>query len=122
MNKYRSKARCLILLTILVIGTSCNGQVKKDLPKENAIESKIIFNNQPKLKKSQSKNPGDNVHCSLQEKAGNLWFGTTGDGLFKYDGKSFSQFTTRNGLNSNNVWSILEDKDGKIWIGTEAGV
>jgi ligand-binding sensor domain-containing protein len=122
MKKYFSQTRCFILLTILIIGTSCNGQVKKDLPKEKAIESKIILDDQPKLKKTQSKNPGDNVHCSLQDKAGNLWFGTTGDGVFKYDGKSFIQFTTTNGLNSNMVYCILEDKDGKIWIGTEAGV
>jgi ligand-binding sensor domain-containing protein len=25
-------------------------------------------------------------------------------------------------LNSNTVWSILEDKGGTIWIGTEAGI
>jgi ligand-binding sensor domain-containing protein len=48
---------------------------------------------------------------------GNLWFGTTGEGVYKYDGKSFSQFTASNGLNSNKVYCILEDKDGKIWIG-----
>lgn len=111
-----------IFLTILILGTSCKGQVKKDLPKEKAIESKIILDDRPKLKKTQSKNPGDNVHCSLQDKAGSLWFGTTGDGVFKYDGKSFIQFTTANGLNSNLVWSILEDKSSNIWIGTEAGV
>ncbi|HVG42627.1 MAG TPA: two-component regulator propeller domain-containing protein, partial [Chitinophagaceae bacterium] len=54
--------------------------------------------------------------------AGNLWFGTTQNGLYKYDGKSFSQFLVTDGLNSNNIFSILEDKDGKILIGTEAGL
>ena len=122
MKKYLLKTQAFIFLTILIIGISCNGQVKKDLPKETAVESKIILDDQPKLIKTQSKNPGDNVHCSLQDKAGNLWFGTTGDGVFKYDGKSFSQFTATNGLNSNTVHCILEDKDGKIWIGTAAGV
>lgn len=39
-----------------------------------------------------------------------------------YDGKSFTQFLVTNGLNSNNISSILEDQDGKIWIGTEAGL
>ncbi|AXE19591.1 hypothetical protein DR864_18535 [Runella rosea] len=74
------------------------------------------------LIKSQSTNPGDNVHCGLQDKAGNIWFGTTGDGVYKYDGRSFTQITAKNGLNSNSVNHILEDKDGKIWIGTEAGL
>lgn len=74
------------------------------------------------LLKSQSKNPGDNVHCSLQDRKGNLWFATTADGIYRYDGRFFTNFTTKDGLNSNSVNHILEDKAGKIWIGTEAGL
>ncbi len=112
------------LLTILIWGTACNGQVKKDLPKETVGESNIPSVGHPKLIKNLGslKDKGNNVHCSLQDKAGNLWFGTTGDGVYKYDGKSFTQFTTSNGMNSNTVWCILEDKSGKIWIGTDDGV
>lgn len=98
------------LLTILLLGTACNGQVKQDLPKEKE---------HPKL----IKNTGNgNVQCGMQDKAGNLWFGTSDDGLYKYDGKSFRQFLVADGLNSNNISCILEDKDGKIWIGTDAGL
>jgi ligand-binding sensor domain-containing protein len=98
------------LLTILLISTACNGQVKKDSPKEKE---------HPKL----IKNLGNgNVQCGLQDKAGKLWFGTSDNGLYKYDGKSFSQFLTSDGLNSNHISCILEDKDGKIWIGTDAGL
>lgn len=106
-------------LLILFLGTSCNGQVKKDLPKENLSESKIISQGQPKLVKNLGslKDKGNNIHCSLQDKAGNLWFGTTGDGVYKYDGKLFTQFTTSNGMNSNTVWCILEDNAGNIWFG-----
>ena len=56
------------------------------------------------------------------DKAGNLWFGTTFDGVYYFDGKSFINFTTKDGLNSNRVYSILEDKDGNIWFGTNGGV
>jgi ligand-binding sensor domain-containing protein len=122
MKKYFSQTKAFTFLTILICSTSCNGQVKKELPKEKVSESKIISPGQPKLIKTQGSQPGDNVHCSLQDKAGNLWFGTTGEGVYKYDGKSFSQFTATNGLNSNTVHCILEDKYGKIWIGTAAGV
>jgi ligand-binding sensor domain-containing protein len=112
----------LTFLTILIFGTSCNGQVGNDLPKENVIESKIISAGQPKLIKTQGSQTSDNIGCSLQDKAGNLWFGTTGEGVYKFDGKSFRQFTVTNGLNSNSVHCIMEDKDDKIWIGTGAGV
>lgn len=122
MKKYFSQTQAFTFLTILIIGTSCNGQVKKDLPKEKVSESKTISDRQPKLIKTQGSQPSDNVHCSMQDKVGNLWFGTTGEGVYKYDGKSFIQFTVEDGLNSNMVYCILEDKDGKIWIGTETGV
>jgi ligand-binding sensor domain-containing protein len=116
MKKYFS------FLTILIFGVSCNGQTKKDLPEEKVSESKMISADHQKFIKTQSLNNGDNVHCSLQDKAGNLWFGTTADGIYNYDGKLFTQFTMTNGLNSNTVWCILEDKSGKIWIGTSDGV
>ncbi len=63
-----------------------------------------------------------NVYCSLQDKTGKLWFGTTENGLYEYDGKSFRQFLITDGLISNNISSMLEDNSGKIWIGTDAGL
>ena len=58
-----------------------------------------------------------------KDKDGNLWFGITGgNGVFRYDGKVFTPFTTQDGLFNNHVGSILEDKNGNIWFGTEGGV
>jgi class 3 adenylate cyclase/streptogramin lyase len=54
---------------------------------------------------------------------GNFWFGTWGGGASRYNGKSFTSFTTAQGLANNTVWSILEDKMGNLWFGTDgAGV
>ena len=124
MKKHFPQIQVLTFWAILIIATSCNGQVKKDLPKDKESEPKIISVGQPKLIKNLGslKDKGHNVRCSLQDNAGNLWFGTSGDGLYKYDGQLFTQFTTANGLNSNAVGCILEDKSGKIWIGTDDGV
>ena len=101
----------ITFLTILLLGLACNVPVKKkDLPKEKEHPNLI-------------KNPGNgNVQCGLQDKAGNLWFGTSNDGLYQYDGKSFRQFLMADGLNSNAINDILEDKSGKIWIGTKDGI
>jgi ligand-binding sensor domain-containing protein len=112
-----NKLTFLALLWAMMFFTSCHGQVNKSLSKEN----ETISAGQPKLT-HHTTNTGDNVHGSLQDKSGNLWFATTGDGVYRYDGKSFTQFTATNGLNSNSVNHMLEDKDGKIWIGTEAGL
>jgi len=54
----------------------------------------------------------------LEDKSVNLWFGTEGGGVSKYDGKSFTHFTDKEGLSNNVVWSMLEDKSGNLWFGT----
>jgi len=46
------------------------------------------------------------VHCGLQDKTGNLWFGTTGDGVYRFDGKLFTNFTMKDGLDTNQIQCI----------------
>lgn len=58
----------------------------------------------------------------LEDRKGNFWFGTYGSGFYYYDGKSFQNFTTRDGLAHNSVMPIYEDKAGIIWLGTGGGV
>lgn len=122
MKKRFRQTRVFTFLILLVIGISCKGQVEKDLAKEKVNESSLTSDKQLERIQTQSLNKGDNVHCSLQDKAGNLWFGTTGDGIYKYDGKVFTQFTAADGLDVNTVWCILEDRSGEIWVGTADGV
>ena len=43
----------------------------------------------------------------------------TGGGASRYDGKSFRNFTTKEGLPNNNITFIMEDKTGKIWFGAQ---
>ena len=54
----------------------------------------------------------------LWDKEGNMWFTTDENGVFRYDGKGFKNFTTKDRLINNSVFSILEDKSGNIWFGT----
>ncbi|MBX7109306.1 MAG: hypothetical protein K1X61_11720 [Chitinophagales bacterium] len=111
MNKL-SLIQIIACLTILVSEPACNGPVKKDISNQKA--------NSALLNKTVAP-PGD-VRCILQDKEGNIWFGIRGNGLYKYDGKSFTQFTVKDGLDCNNIYCILEDKEGKLWIGTEEGL
>jgi ligand-binding sensor domain-containing protein len=51
----------------------------------------------------------------LQDKNGNLWFSNWG-GVYKYDGKTFTSFSTKDGLTGVMVAKIIEDKKGNIWF------
>jgi ligand-binding sensor domain-containing protein len=53
----------------------------------------------------------------LEDRKGNLWFGTRDSGVYHYNGKSFQHFTTKDGLASNSAIHIYEDKTGNIWFG-----
>ena len=55
------------------------------------------------------------------DKNGNLWFGTYGGGVSRYDGRSFTNYTNVHGLVNNNVMSTFEDKNGNLWFGTWGG-
>lgn len=60
----------------------------------------------------------DWITSIIEDSKGNIWFGRDGYGASKFDRNRFVHFTTKDGLNSNNVQSIAEDKEGNIWIGT----
>ena len=53
----------------------------------------------------------------LEDRKGNLWFGTRDSGVYCYNGKSFLHYTTRQGLASNMALHIYEDRAGNIWFG-----
>lgn len=54
----------------------------------------------------------------IEDRHDNLWFGTNGNGAIKYDGSTYTQYTTENRLADNSVDQIMEDTDGNIWMGT----
>ncbi|MEX1191771.1 MAG: two-component regulator propeller domain-containing protein [Brumimicrobium sp.] len=61
------------------------------------------------------------VYSILEDKNGNLWFGTWGGGVTMYNGESFRHFTEKEGLSNSVVLSMLEDNKGNLWFGTNGG-
>jgi len=44
---------------------------------------------------------------------------TTWDkGVFKYDGKSITQYSVKDGSKNINLISMYKDKQGNLWLGT----
>ncbi|MCA9307109.1 MAG: hypothetical protein KDA16_11280 [Phycisphaerales bacterium] len=59
------------------------------------------------------------VFAMIEDGEGNLWFGTDGEGVHRYDGESFTSFTAADGLAGNMVRSLCADRHGNVWIGTD---
>ena len=55
------------------------------------------------------------VFYALQDKDGFMWFGTL-NGLSRFDGKQFTTFRVRDGLNSNVITHLLEGDEGELYI------
>jgi ligand-binding sensor domain-containing protein len=106
---------------------SCKGQVKTS-PKEEIKESIV--------KKEKVKPPADfdpyftettditkffgpiSITRNItQDKRGNMWFASW-EGIMKYDGNTFTNFTNKDSLRRFHVFNVLEDRHQNLWFGT----
>ena len=66
-----------------------------------------------------------NTVLSIWEDASeNLWLGTYGGGLNKFDvqTKEFSHFTEKQGLSNNSIYGVIGGDSNKLWISTNFGL
>jgi signal transduction histidine kinase/ligand-binding sensor domain-containing protein len=64
---------------------------------------------------------GTFIHAMLHDRGGALWLGTH-RGLVRYQDGALTTFTTKAGLPSDDVKTIIEEPDGRIWVGTFGGL
>jgi Histidine kinase/Y_Y_Y domain/Two component regulator propeller len=60
---------------------------------------------------------GSTVYDMCQDRDGFMWFATE-NGLSRYDGTSFRNFTVKDGLPDNEVLKVFSDNKGRTWVGT----
>ncbi len=60
----------------------------------------------------------------LEDRQGNLWIGTAGGGLNRFDRQSrtFTRFTAEDGLGNNVVYGLQLDSFDRLWISTNRGL
>src|SRR5215470_8009787 len=60
------------------------------------------------------------VKAIHQDRKGYIWFGTL-EGLSRFDGYHFTNYSERDGLGHAIVNDIAEDRQGRLWVGTNGG-
>lgn len=113
-------AKCLLLS----IGTicSCNIYLFPPFPQAYSVNDNWSEVTYKKTLSGSGDSEYNNVHCGLKDRNGNLWFGTTGEGIYKYDGKLFTHYKIGKGFGFNSITSMMEDNLGRIWFGTDNGL
>ncbi|MCE9618462.1 MAG: hypothetical protein K8R92_00955 [Planctomycetes bacterium] len=60
--------------------------------------------------------PNNAVGSILEDKSGNIWFGTIHGGISRFDGKNFTNFTQQGVVEGKEIWCIHEGRSGNVWF------
>lgn len=61
------------------------------------------------------------IRAACPDDKGNLWF-SSNQGVYRYDGESFTNLSTKDGLSDNQITSIMQDRSGDMWFGVPDGL
>ena len=62
------------------------------------------------------------VYTMIVDRAGNLWVGTDGNGIFRIQGNIVDHYGRSEGLSSDTVFALFEDREGIVWATTTQGI
>ena len=126
-TKVNPEILCIFLMVLLI--SSCGGQKEtkratdtfenKENNTELSIYKNAIF---PQIHSHLDGMVGEFVRVMHQDKTGNYWFGTNGNGIIRYDGDTLQKMSIEGVSNWLSVRKIMEDKSGNIWFGTSSGL
>jgi streptogramin lyase len=101
-----------LLMALLLFG--CHQANTTNKEQNQATVPKVIMKSETK-DSITSDGPNSIVRTVIQDRKGTIWM-TTWEGVFRYDGKSFTNSTSK--VSSGRFFSILEDRKGNFWFGT----
>ncbi|MBK8626845.1 MAG: regulator [Saprospiraceae bacterium] len=113
----------ILLLCFLTIFTSCKGQENPNT--DTSISNPKVIRNFKAVGLTPDIDTtlvSQYIRSIFQDSKGNLWFGTIGEGVVRYDKKTLTYFSNAEGFISQSVFAINEDKNGNLWFGTDQGV
>lgn len=66
--------------------------------------------------------PSMNVTDIMEDKDGNIWFASSDNGVFRYDGKTITHITEKEELGKNYAGGIAQDNAGNMWFTMKGGI
>jgi len=66
--------------------------------------------------------PSDFIQGIDEDRNGNVWLSSWGGGVSKYDGKTYTNYSVKDGLPHTDVLSAIYSADGYMWFGTWGGL
>ena len=117
----------LLILTIQIL--ACVGQVKEKVINhdvsittkgENLIGN--ISTTFPQIHANLNGMVKEFVRTMHQDKKGQYWFGTNGNGIIRYDGKILEAVVIEGVKPNMRILEIIEDKNNNIWFATSEGL
>lgn len=109
------KLKISLIFSILTILASCIGYTKNSDSKVQVLSKNIALGD-------TVKKLGDHLWYVYQDKRNNYWFGSNGEGVYRYDGKTIVNFTIKDGLANDSIRQIQEDQFGNIYFSTLGGI
>lgn len=66
----------------------------------------------------------DQIYSLIKTRDGTIWVGTPGGGIGRLEAETgtFRNYNQSHGLESNTVYTLLEDHNGKLWMSTSDGI
>lgn len=109
MIKYIDKYALFLLVAFCSSCRQNQTEVKKDSTNSETKDSVTPYG------------PNTMVRNVKQDRNGNILIAASFAGIFRYDGKSFTNLTNK--IGSLRFWDVLEDRRGNLWIATtDSGV
>jgi ligand-binding sensor domain-containing protein len=103
------KSNVLLFLSILTLFTSCNGQTSNKKKSTDLFKELLV-------KGDTVKELGSSIMVVYQDKKSTYWFGSWETGVYRYDGKTLVNYTTKHGLPNDRIDEIQQDKSGNIYF------
>ena len=99
----------------------CNTSQKFVFDFEKTLKSdRLQYYKVPGIGKAEDFGGDASIYFSyiLEDQEGSIWFTTWDKGVYKYDGKNFTNYIIKENNKMVNLISMYKDKNANLWLGT----